>query len=41
MKGIDNLLQISVKFGAGMSAIPALEKWVDLGYLDKAAASLK
>ncbi len=40
-KGIENLLQISVKYGSGMSAVPALDKWVDLTYLDRAAASLK
>jgi hypothetical protein len=41
VKGIENLLQISVKHGIGISSIPPLEKWVDLSYLDKAAASLK
>jgi ABC-type nitrate/sulfonate/bicarbonate transport system substrate-binding protein len=41
IKGIENLLQISVKYGAGMSAVPPLDKWVDLNYLDKAAASLR
>jgi ABC-type nitrate/sulfonate/bicarbonate transport system substrate-binding protein len=41
MKGIENLLQISVKYGAGMTAVPPLDKWVDLAYLDKASASLK
>jgi len=40
-KGIENLLQISVKYGSGMSAVPPLEKWVDLTYLDRAAATLK
>ena len=40
-KGIENLLQISVKYGTGMAAVPALDKWVDLTYLDRAAASLK
>jgi ABC-type nitrate/sulfonate/bicarbonate transport system substrate-binding protein len=41
MRGIENLLQISVKYGAGMSTVPPLDRWVDLSYLDKAAASLK
>jgi ABC-type nitrate/sulfonate/bicarbonate transport system substrate-binding protein len=41
VKGIENLLQISVKYGIGLSSVPPLEKWVDLSYLDKAAASLK
>jgi NitT/TauT family transport system substrate-binding protein len=41
IKGIENLLQISVKYGAGMTAVPPLDKWVDLAYLDKASASLK
>jgi ABC-type nitrate/sulfonate/bicarbonate transport system substrate-binding protein len=40
-KGIENLLQISVKYGSGISAVPPLDKWVDLSYLDRAAASLK
>ena len=40
-KGIENLLQVSVKFGSGMSAVPPLDKWVDLTYLDRAAASLR
>jgi len=40
-KGIENLLQISVKYGTGMSVVPPLDKWVDLTYLDRAAATLK
>jgi ABC-type nitrate/sulfonate/bicarbonate transport system substrate-binding protein len=41
MKGIENLLQVSIKYGVAIPAVPPLEKWVDLSYLDKAAASLK
>jgi ABC-type nitrate/sulfonate/bicarbonate transport system substrate-binding protein len=41
MKGIENLLQVSVKYGVVISSIPALEKWVDLSYLEKAAATSK
>ena len=40
-KGIENLLQISVKYGTGMSAVPPLDKWVDLTYLERAATTLK
>jgi ABC-type nitrate/sulfonate/bicarbonate transport system substrate-binding protein len=40
-KGIENLLQISVKHGAGMPAVPPLDKWVDLTYLERASATLK
>lgn len=40
-KGIENLLQVSVKYGSGISSVPPLDKWVDLTYLDRAAASLK
>ena len=40
-KGIENLLQISVKHGAGMPAVPPLDKWVDLTYLERATATLK
>ena len=39
IKGIENLLQISIKYGTGMSAVPPLDKWVDLSYLDKAVTS--
>jgi NitT/TauT family transport system substrate-binding protein len=41
MKGIENLLQVSSKYGVAISTIPPLDKWVDLSYLDRAAASLK
>ena len=40
-KGIENLLQVSVKYGTGMSAVPPLDKWVDLSFLDRAVATLK
>ena len=41
LRGIENLLQVSMKYGVAITALPPLEKWVDLSYLDKAQASLK
>ena len=41
LRGIENLLQVSMKYGVAITSLPPLEKWVDLSYLDKAQASLK
>jgi ABC-type nitrate/sulfonate/bicarbonate transport system substrate-binding protein len=38
-RGIENLLQIAVKYGSGMSAVPPLDKWVDLSYLERAGTA--
>lgn len=38
-RGIENLLHIAVKYGSGMSAVPPLDKWVDLSYLERAGAA--
>lgn len=41
MKGIENLLQVSAKYGVAITSIPPLEKWVDLSFLDRAATTVK
>ena len=40
-KGIENTLQLSVKYGIGLTSMPAVNTWLDLSYLDSATASTK
>jgi ABC-type nitrate/sulfonate/bicarbonate transport system substrate-binding protein len=40
-KGIENTLELSVKYGIGLTSIPAVNTWLDLSYLDSAMASTK
>lgn len=40
-KGIENTLQLSIKYGIGLTSMPAVNTWLDLSYLDSATASTK
>ena len=40
-KGIENTLQLSVKYGIGLTSMPTANTWLDLSYLDSATASSK
>ena len=40
-KGVENTLQLSVKYGIGLTSIPAVNTWLDLSYLDSATQTVK
>jgi ABC-type nitrate/sulfonate/bicarbonate transport system substrate-binding protein len=40
-KGIENTLQLSVRYGIGLTSMPAVNSWLDLSYLDSATASTR
>ena len=41
LKAVENTIELSVKYGVGISSTPPLNSWVDLSYVEKATASLR